>query len=90
MVEYDRVDDDVVILTRNSLPRVFIWLTNFYQHFIWKGKIAAPVTSMFKTSESTESTTRPGKNRVRVDGGSRSKSCQRLKNRQRVQKASKV
>ena len=34
VVEYDGVDNGVVIPVGDSLPRVFIWLTNFYQRFI--------------------------------------------------------
>ena len=51
--------------------QVLLGFANFYRRFI-QGfcRIAAPLTSMLKTSRSTESKTRPGEGGVRV-GGSR-------------------
>ena len=46
----------------------FRCLSNFYQRSIPRWKIATPLTSMLKTSESTESTTRPGKGETGVGG----------------------
>ena len=43
--------------------------SDFYRRFIQElSRIAAPLTSMLKTSRSTESTTRPGKGGVGVGG----------------------
>ena len=44
-------------------------LSDFYQQFILEpSRITAPLTSMLKTSGSTESTTRPGKGGVGFGG----------------------
>ena len=52
--------------------QVFLGFANFYQRFIQGfSRIAAPLTSMLKTSGSTESSTRPGKGEVGVGGDSR-------------------
>ena len=51
--------------------QVFLGFANFYRRFIQGfSRIAAPLTSMLKTSGGIESKTRPGKSRVEV-GGSR-------------------
>ena len=68
VVEYDGVDDGIVIPTGSSLLKMFIWFANFYQRIIQKGKIAALLTSMLKTSGSTKSTIRLGKGGVGVGG----------------------
>ena len=52
--------------------QVFLGFANFYRRFIQGfSRIAAPLTSMLKTSGSTESSTRPGKGEVEVGGDSR-------------------
>ena len=49
--------------------QMFLKFANFYQQFIQRFSwIAAPLTSMLKTSGGTESKTQPGKGGVRVDG----------------------
>ena len=52
--------------------QVFLGFANFYRRFIQGfSRIAAPLTSMLKTSGSTEPSTRPGEGVVGVGGDSR-------------------
>ena len=52
--------------------QVFLGFANFYRRFIQGfSQIAAPLTSMLKTSGNTEPLTRPGKGVVEVGGDSR-------------------
>ena len=52
--------------------QVFLGFANFYRQFIQGfSRIAAPLTSMLKTSGSTESKTRPGEGRIGVGGDSK-------------------
>ena len=53
----------------NKVVLTFKYSPDFYQSFIQGfSTVAAPLTSMLKTSGSIESTTRPGKGGVGVDG----------------------